>query len=507
MPRESSSPTRSTILLRASPFVVALLLAGCAVGPDSTPTTIDLPQRWHRSVDSRSITPDVLGEWWKNLGDPQLDALMTLAVEGNLDVAAAKAKIREARAMRREAVGGLLPSLDGAASATRKRSTSYSTGQMQVSNLFVGGFDASWEIDLFGGQAKTVEAASAGIEAAEADLDATLLTLVGDVASDYVEVRGYQARAALARRTAQSLRQTEALTRRRFEAGTASAVDTAKAEAAATNTEAGIPLLESAAAQAIHRLSILTGREPGALTAELRRERAIPMPRRSLPTGVPADVLRNRPDVRAAERRVHQSTAKLAASEAALYPSLSLTGAISTSATRVGDLGKGSTIGWSWGPSLTVPIFEGGRLVAARDASAAERDQYLIAWRGTVLTALGDVENSLVALSEERARTAKLTIAVDSLRRAASLSRSLYESGSSSFLDVLDAERSLYTGEDSLIQSRVAISTDHIALAKALGGGWRHPVEASKPEVVDTDTGPRFAGLPKVTEPEAKPAP
>ncbi|MCE1235938.1 MAG: efflux transporter outer membrane subunit [Hyphomicrobiales bacterium] len=476
-------------------LALATLLAGCAVGPDFTPTDVAVPSHWRGAGAPKATAAGMLGEWWRDLRDPILDRLIADAVEGNLDVKTAAAKLREARALHREAIGGLLPSLDGSGSGTRQQTTSNSTGKTSVGSLFQTGLDASWEIDLFGGNARTADAAGAGAAAVRADLDATLLTLVGDVATNYAQLRGYQARIALARRTAKSQRETAALTRTKFETGSASAVDAAKAEATAASTEADIPTLETSAAEAIHRLSVLTGREPGALDQSLRSGGAIPAPRRALPAGVPADVLSNRPDVRAAEIRVAQYTAKLAASEAALYPSMSLTGAISTSAVRPGDLFKGTTIAWSWGPSVTIPIFEGGRLTAARDAAAATRDEYLIAFRASVLTALEDVENALVATRQEKMRAAKLATAVAAYRRAADLSRSLYSTGTSSFLDVLDAERSLYTAEASLIQSRVLLVTDHVALAKALGGGWTRPIETERPEVVDAVTGPRPAFL------------
>ena len=478
-------------LLASAVLVVGL--AGCAVGPDYVTPDVVMPARWQRAAGDHAVTRAALGDWWRDLRDPLLDELMVRAVEGNLDVATAKARIRQARAERREAIGGLLPTVSNAESATRQQSAaSAAMPGTSVSDTFRAGFDASWEIDLFGANARAVEAAGANVHATENDLDAALLTLVGDVASYYVEARGYQARIALAQRTAKSQRETAALTRTKFEAGLASAVDTAKAEAQAATTEAAIPSLQTALAQAVHRLSILTGREPGALTGEMSRSRAIPAPTRALPKGLPADVLRNRPDVRAAERRLAQATAKVGQAEAALYPSVSLTGSISTTAARMGDLGKGSTIAWSWGPSLTVPIFEGGKLVAARDAAEASRDQSLLAWRGSILTALEDVENALVALSQERIKAGRLSDATTNYRKAATLSHALYQSGSASFLDVLDAERSLYSAEDSLIQSRVAITIDHIALAKALGGGWTRPVETARPEVVDQGTLPHL---------------
>lgn len=475
-----------------------LLLGACAVGPDYVAPEVRLSPKWSND-GARAARPDrlaTLGEWWKGFGDPLLDRLVEEAVAGNLDVAAAKAKVREARATRREAVGGMLPQVDGSGSADRLE-TAGAGGS--VSSQFQAGLDASWELDLFGANARAVEAATRGAEAAEDDLHATLLTLVGDVATNYVEARGLQARIDLARRTARSQRRTAELTRTRFQAGSVSAVDGAKADAQAASTEATIPDLRAAYAQAVHRLSVLTGREPGALAALMAPEKPIPAPRRALPTGIPADVLHLRPDVRAAERRLAQSTASVGKAEAALYPSVSLTGQLSTTGVRLGDLGRASSIAWSWGPSVSVPIFQGGKLVAARDAADAERDQYLAAWKSSVLSALEDVENALVGLAQERLKGRKLAEATQRWRQAASLSRTLYANGSTSFLDVLDAERSLFSAEDSLLQSRVAVTVDHIALAKALGGGWTRPVATTKPESDVASAGRAPAGLVKAS--------
>jgi NodT family efflux transporter outer membrane factor (OMF) lipoprotein len=471
------------VLLAAS-FTVS----GCAVGPDYQTPEIALPTHW--SGAKPTATPD-LKRWWRGLDDRVLDALIEEAVSGSLDVAAAKARIRTARASRKQAVGSLFPSVDGDGSVTRKKTAdSTATDAASPYKLYQAGFDASFELDIFGANRRDVEAASRAVEAAEDGLDATLLTLLGDVAANYVEARGYQARIALARRTAKSQRDTADLTRTKFDAGSASAVDVAKATAQAASTEANIPTLETAYAQTVHRLGILLGRDPGALTARLRREAPIPSPRRPLRAGIPADVLSARPDVRKAERLLAQSTAKIGAAEAALYPSVSLTGSISTTAQKSGDIGKNSTIGWSYGPSLSVPIFNGGKLRAAVEVAEAERDQYHVALRAAVLTALEDVENAVVSLANQRRTASRLGESTRNYRDAVRLSRSLYQSGTASFLDVLDAERSLYSAEDALLESRVAISTDYIALAKALGGGWSEPVDASKPEVVDVGTHP-----------------
>jgi NodT family efflux transporter outer membrane factor (OMF) lipoprotein len=318
------------------------------------------------------------------------------------------------------------------------------------------------------------------------------LTLIGDVASAYADARGYQARAALARRTAASQRETAGLTQKKSDAGSATSVDVAKAVAQAASTEATIPSHEAAYAQAVHRLGVLLGRDPTALTPRLARGAAIPSPRLPLPKGVPADLLTMRPDVRKAERQLAQYTAKIGQAEAALYPDLSLSGSVSTTALKLGDLGKDSTIGWSLVPTLSVPIFNGGKLRAAVETAQAQRDQYHVAWRSAVLAALEDVENSIVSLAEERRRIRSLAEAARRYGEAAQLSRSLYENGSTSFLDVLDAERSRFSAEDALLQSRVAVTKDYVALAKALGGGWEGAIDSTTPEIVDAGTGPHI---------------
>jgi NodT family efflux transporter outer membrane factor (OMF) lipoprotein len=468
------------------------VLSGCMVGPDYEKPRPALPAAWSDAGKAAPSRPPQLAEWWRRLNDPLLDELVAEAVAGNLDVAASKAKIRGARASHRQSTGALFPSAGGFASATRNRSASASSGPGDTYSQFQAGFDANWEIDLFGANRRAVEAARYGMDAAEEELRATLLTLIGDVAVSYVEARGYQARIALARRTAASQNESAALTRRKFEAGASAAVDVANASGQAASTAAAIPELESVYAQTVHRLSVLTGRPPAALAEHLRKHAPIPRPKLPIPTGVPADILLARPDVRMAERQYAQATAKIGQAEAARYPGVSLTGDIATSGLRIGDLGRSSSIGWSFGPALTVPVFNAGQLAAAVEVAQAQRDRYFIAYRASVLTALEDVENAIVALAQERIRNGRLASSVERYREAATLSRSLYEAGSASFLDLLTAERSLYSAEESLIQSRVSIAASYIALNKALGGGWNGHVDASTPEVADARTGPRL---------------
>lgn len=479
-------------LVRAACFtalpLAITLLAGCAVGPDYVRPTLDLPAHWSRDKSKQpQQTPARLAQWWRRLDDALLNQLIEEAVRGNLDVAAAKARIHEARALLRQATGALFPEVTGSGAATRHRTTASDGIGPTSYNQFQAGFDSSWELDLFGANRRAVEAATYSVDASEDDLRATLLTLIGDVASSYIEARGYQARAALARRTAASQRATAALTQNKVNAGSASAVDAAKAAAQAASTEANIPANEASYREAVHRLSVLLGREPAALAARLARSGPIPAPRLPLPKGIPADVLTMRPDVRRAERQLAHYTAKIGQAEAARYPSVSLNGSVSTTALNLGDLGKSSTIGWSIGPTVSVPIFNGGKLRAAVEVAQAQRDEYDIAWRSAVLTALKDVENTIVLLAQERIKIRSLAESATRYGEAARLSRSLYESGSSSFLDVLDAERSQFSAEDALLQSRIDVAKNYVALAKALGGGWDGAIDSSKPERVDTD--------------------
>lgn len=481
--------------------LVAIMLSGCAVGPDYQTPLLATPAQWSGAEATKPSRPPELANWWTRFRDPLLAQLVEEAVDGNLDVATAKARIREARAGHRQAVGGLFPVLTNSESIKRSKgvtsqpqsaTSSSAIGNTSTSSLYQAGFDASWELDLFGANRRSVEAAAYGVDAADENLRSVLLILVGDVASNYVQARGYQARIALARRTALSQDETTQITRNRLAAGTASAADVANATGQAATTRAAIPTLEISYAEAVHRLSVLTGRPPAALDDRLEKAKPIPAPKLPIPTGVPADILLARPDVRLAERRYAQHTARIGQAEAALYPGVSLTGNIATAGTKLGDIGKNSSISWSFGPTVSVPIFNGGKLRAAVEVAQAQRDQYFLAYQSSVLTALRDVEDALVSLGKERTRSRTLAASATAYRQAASLSQSLYKAGSSSFLDVLTAERSLYGAEDALLQSRVLIATDFIALNKVLGGGWDGYVDASKPEVVDANTGPHM---------------
>lgn len=473
-----------------------LLLSGCVVGPDYQRPSILVPANWG-SGNHEMRKPAELAQWWTKLNDPLLTSYVERAIAGNLDVAAAKARVREARASVRQESGALFPSVNGGSSLNRTRTSASgsASGQADVFTQHQGGFDASWELDLFGGRHRSVEAARYGLNAAEEDLRNTMLVLIGDVASNYSQVRASQARLDLARRTARSQRESAAMTRAKLQAGAATSGDVANAEALAASTEADIHTYEIARAAAVHRLGVLLGLPPSELSAQLSRHAPIPRPRFPMPVGIPADVLLVRPDVRMAEQILAQSTARIGAAEAARYPSVRLTGNIATNALNASSFADASTIAWSFGPSVTIPIFRGGQLAAAADAARARRDQSFAAYQSSVLTAMEDVENAIVSLTQERGRSGKLSTAAASYRRAATAARTEFEHGAAEYLNYLDAQRALYRAEAALIDSQLAVTTSYIALHKALGGGWSGAVDTTTPLVVDRDTGPRLRAV------------
>ncbi|WP_375613163.1 MULTISPECIES: efflux transporter outer membrane subunit [unclassified Bartonella] len=464
--------------------LLCLLLSGCMVGPNYQKTSFRVPAVWGEKSAQTAGQPVALAGWWRHLNDPVLDALMDYAISGNNNVAVAKARVREARAGLGQVVGTLLPNVSNSISGTRSRS-----GQSDaLFNQYSSGFDASWELDFFGGHKRAVEAARYGLDAAVEDMRATMVTLLGDVATNYVQMRGWQQKLFIVRQIAVSQRKTYELMRARLTAGDVSELDVSNAQAQMANTEADISQMEANLAMSVHRLSVLTGRVPTALKDLLQKNAKhakIPQPRWPIPAGIPADILLTRPDLRRAERQYAQATARIGQREADRYPSLTLTGNISTAATAIDQLWKNSTIGWSFGPGLRFPLFNGGQVEASIAVARAQRDQAFITYRAAVLEALEDVENALVRLTKEHQRLEKLIVANKASLHSLKLSRNLFENGNTSFLELLNADRSYYSAQMALKDSRVSLVTQYITLMKALGGGWDGVVDVSRPEVVD----------------------
>ncbi|WP_074381502.1 efflux transporter outer membrane subunit [Bartonella doshiae] len=472
-----------------SVFLCFLVLSGCMVGPNYKKTFFKVPSVWGQQSEQTSKYPVVLAGWWRSLKDPVLNALVDYAISGNNNVAIAKARVREARASLGQAAGSLSPSLSTSISGTRSSKSSDSS-----LNQYLGGFDASWELDFFGGRKRAVEAARYGLDAAEEDMRATMVTLLGDVATNYVQVRGWQQKLEIVRQIASSQRKTFELMRVKLSAGDASELDFSNAQAQVASTEADVSQMEMNLAMSIHRLSVLTGQVPSALQDLLQKGAKwakIPQPQWPIPAGIPADILLTRPDLRRAERQYAQATARIGQREADLYPSLTLTGNISTSATAIDQLWKNSTIGWSFGPSIRFPFFNGGQVVASVAAARAQRDQAFISYRAAVLGALEEVENALVRLAKEHKRLEELVAANTASLRSLRLAKRLFENGNTSFFELLSANRSYYSSQMTLKDSRIALVTQYIALMKALGGGWDGTVDVSRPEVVDGITNTR----------------
>lgn len=463
--------------------LTALLLAGCAVGPDFHRPRVAVPSAWQGLSDNATLTqpsittgqPAQLVAWWQNFDDPILTSLVERAIASNLDLRQAEARIRQARASRGIAVSGLFPEIDASAGYTRSRSSNTSSGSstaLPARDLFQVGLDASWELDIFGGTRRSVEAAQANLQAAVEDRRDVLISLVAEVGVNYVSLRGFQQQILIARHNLETQKHTAAITNKRFEAGFVSRLDAANANALVATTESQIPLLESAAQAAIYSLSVLLGLQPATLAEELISVQPIPTTPPEIPAGLPSDLIRRRPDIRRAEAGLHASTASIGVAVADLFPKFSLTGSFGSLSTDLGSLSNWSSRYWSYGPTVTWPIFTAGRIRWNIELQKAIREEDLAAYEQTILTALKDVETALVAYAKDQERIRSLGVAVENNRSAVDLSTRLYVAGKSDFLNVLIAQRSLNTSEEALVQSTRTLATDLIALYKALGGGW-----------------------------------
>jgi NodT family efflux transporter outer membrane factor (OMF) lipoprotein len=479
--------------------VLMALLQGCLISPRARLSSLPVPDDWSAAQDLEITTDGApqtrpvaeLTRWWRTLNDPLLHSLIDRAVATNLDVREAEARIREARALRTVTAAEAWPLIDVSGSYTRSRrsesvisvpsgSPSGGTGGTAGSFFGFGGeqeffqtsFDASWELDIFGRVRWSVEATEADIAAAEDNRRDVLVTLLAEVARQYVELRGFQYRLAIARENIQAQQESVELTRARFQAGLTSALDVAEAEALLANTRAQVPTLESGARQSIHRLGVLLGQAPGALLEELSSPTPIPAATLDGSIGLPAELLRRRPDVRRAEHELTAATARVGAAAADLYPRFSLTGIVGFQSLDLADLAEWPSRFWATGPTVRWPVFDAGRIRANIRVQDARQEQALARYERTLLRSLEDVENALVAYAREQERRHLLVEAVRADREAVTLATERYTGGLTDFLNVILAQRALYTSQDALAQSETAVVVNLIALYKALGGGW-----------------------------------
>lgn len=461
-----------------------LLLPGCTVGPDWQPPQMSVPQTWSTSLPD-AIADAGLEAWWRRFDDPLLTHLVERALITNRDVQRAEAVIAEARALRTQAAASFYPQVDSGASVIRRRQTSSGSAgtfggvdfgsagdRSSIDTFYEGGFDAAWELDVFGKTRRQVEAADAGV-AAETDAAAGVrLTLIGDVARAYVDARGLQKRIAVTEATIAAQRDTVALTGARFRAGTGNGLDAVRAEAQLAAFKATLPPLRTALASDIHRLGVLSGQDPAALAHVLALPAPVPVAEASPDPGVPADLLRRRPDIREAERRLAQATAEIGIAVAERYPTFSLPGTISLANTNLIDLIRKASLIWAIGPEVSVPLFDAGFRQAEVELRFARQVQARAAWEQTVLIALEEVENALSDWRQQAERRRALLAAVSANTDAVALATELYTRGLASFLDVLDVQRALFETQNELAASEAALSTALVVLYKALGGGW-----------------------------------
>lgn len=452
----------------------ALALTACTVGPNFKRPQPTTPTAFHSLSTSTNFTstptdnPADLTEWWTVFQDSTLTSLIDRAAKANLDLAAAEARLRQARATRDAAAAGLAPQLNTSASATRSRSSG-GTG-----NLFRAGFDAAWEIDVFGGIRRGVEAAEASERSAIEDWRDVRTTVIAEVATTYLDLRGSQRELAIALENLASQQETLTVTRQRFEAGFVSGLDVANAEAQVASTQSRIPTLESTIQGSTYALGVLLGDVPTAVLEEVQSDGAqqIPSPPASVPVGLPSDLLRRRPDIRRAEEALHAATAQVGVATADLYPKFSLTGSLGLQSGSLSSFGSIANRYWSFGPSVNWSFLDGGRIRANIRLQEAIATEQGIAFRRTVLIALQDAETALVNFQKEQQRRVALEQAVDANRRAVELARLLYTEGRTDFLNVLSSQGQLFSSEAQLIQSVRLVSQNLVAVYKALGGGW-----------------------------------
>ncbi|MBC8105388.1 MAG: efflux transporter outer membrane subunit [Anaerolineae bacterium] len=468
------------VTMATTAILGAAMIAGCSVGPDYKPPQPKLPESYGATTQPTSWIE--LRQWWTTFNDKTLDSLIDRAAVANLDLKLAAARIREARAARGVVNADFYPSVDGTGSFRRSRDsqTAFNNGNdagdfggSQVErNLFEVGFDSTWEIDVFGGVRRSVEAANADIQVSIEDQRDVLVTLLGDVARNYVELRGRQRRLAITRANLKSQQETLELTRARFNAGMVGELDFARSKALADTTAAQLPLIQQNVKESIHRLSVLIGREPSALLQELGTEGPIPVSVSELPVGMPSDLLRRRPDIRRAERQLAAQSARIGVATADLFPRFSLTGSLGLQSEEFKDLGNSESIFFNYGPGFRWNLFNAGKFRSNIAVQNAREEQQLVLYEQTVLNSLEEVENALTAFQLEQNRRTSLQSSVEANRRAVTLANDLYSRGLTDYLAVQETQRNLLSAEDQLALSEQAVSSNLVALYKALGGGW-----------------------------------
>ena len=469
-------------VLLAGVVFVAGLFSGCSVGPNYVQPQTELSDQWNAAVtaEMNAEEPD-LQQWWTAFDDTLLTSLIVRAAESNKDLKVATERIRESRAIRGVSKADFFPQVDAKGSFSRQQISENSLGNLAPAsggippaNTWDLGFDASWEIDLFGRVRRQVEASTAEVEASVEDYRDVMVTLYADVARNYVELRTVQERLAFAHKNAKAQTESLDITRTRYETGLTSALDVAQAEANLSGTLSSIPPLETQLTASFNRLAVLLGEQPGSLQEELRDPAPIPRSKHDLTTGVPANALRRRPDVRRAERQLAAQTARIGVATADFFPRLSLPGFIGWKSNDTSNLFNSGSLVWGFLPQFRWNIFSAGKVKNQVRTERARTEQALLQYEQSILLALEEVENTMTAYSQEQLRNQHLNDAVTAAERSVELVRTQYLSGLTNFQNLLDSQRTLFTRQDELSASSGQVVKDLIALNKALGGGWSY---------------------------------
>lgn len=462
-------PARSWALPVA--LACAVFITGCSHTSQfaGQSEAVAVPAQWNSTGAAPQLqTPQDLSRWWQLFGDAQMTGLIEQALQANSSIQSAQAALRQARAQLNVQEANLLPSVGSSAGASRSRQ-----GNNDAGNRYNAGIDASWEPDWWGRKDNAVQAGEANVAAALATLEGTHVSLAAEVAQTYIGLRSLQNRLRIAQDNLAIQRENQQITEWRVQAGLATSLDAEQARSSTAQTAAQIPALQTSMAQSRHALAILTGQVPAALDGVLMAAQALPVAPANLAMTLPADTLRQRPDVRVQEQRVIAAVANLSAQERANFPSLRLGGSLGLSALTVGVLTNGASVAASLAASLSAPLFDGGANRAQIQIQQAAVEQARINYRATVLTALQEVEDALVQLQGDQERLVQLQISEEAARNAQLLANQRYSSGLVDFQTVLDTQRTLLSSQDSVANGQAAISTDYVRLYKALGGGWQ----------------------------------
>lgn len=478
-------PSRPQISRLALALAAPLLAAGCSVGPEFTPPESGLPSQAFVAEASGALTSPPNPQWWRNFRDPTLTALENQAASANLDVKAATIRLAESRFQRNITASAQLPGLNGDARVTRELYSDNGIASLIAPLVPAGqsfsmapitdyytGFDASWELDLWGHVRRQVEAANANVQQSAEQRRGALVSAYAEIARDYVSLRGVQVQLGIARDNIKVSEDVLKVTQERQQGGLTNALDSENAAAQIESVKAEVPGLEQRESEQINALSFLLDEPPGALRQKLGSPRAMPFAPPAVPVGVPSELARRRPDIRAAEAQLHAATADIGVAVAAFYPQIQLNGTVGVDSLTLPKMWQANSLQYAFGPSVQLPIFNAGRLENNVELRTAQQQEAALLYHRTVLQAWHDVVNALTAHRLEQAKNARLRAQVAHARQALDIAQGRYKQGVELYINVLNAQRTQLTAEQRLAESDTDLGLDVVQIYKALGGGW-----------------------------------